>query len=245
VCAGGRPDRVDISVAEAKNVAAASGPLERRRLSQIKAARAVSVDRDPWQVDPLEPHMQTPVEIDFQGIDANSEIRGMITAHVEKLEQRFARITACRVVLKGPGAHHRQGGLHEVNIRLTLPNGRAVDIGRTALADERYADLRFAINDAFRRARRQLQDRVCRLQGQIKIHAISPIATVARLDPAGTFGFLETSDGREIYFHRNSVIDDAFSRLATGTRVTFVETEGERGPQASTVKILGKHRMRA
>jgi cold shock CspA family protein/ribosome-associated translation inhibitor RaiA len=188
--------------------------------------------------------MQTPVEIDFQGIDANLEIRDMITAHVEKLEQRFARITACRVVLKGRGAHHRQGGLNEVNIRLTLPNGREVDIGRTAPADERHADLRFAINDAFRRARRQLQDQVRRLQGQTKIHANSPIATVARLDPAGGFGFLETSDGREIYFHRNSVIEDAFSRLATGTRVTFVETEGERGPQASTVKILGKHRMR-
>jgi hypothetical protein len=33
----------------------------------------------------------------------------MITAHVEKLEQRFSRLTACHVVLKGPGAHHRQG----------------------------------------------------------------------------------------------------------------------------------------
>jgi cold shock CspA family protein/ribosome-associated translation inhibitor RaiA len=188
--------------------------------------------------------MQTPVEIDFQGIDADSEIRDMIASHVEKLEQRFPRITACRVVLKGPGAHHDYGGLHEVNIRLTLPNGREVDIGRTAPADKRQADLGFAINDAFKRARRQLQDQVRRLRGELKIHTNLPIATVARLDPAGAFGFLETSDGREIYFHRNSVIDDAFSQLATGTRVTFVETEGERGPQATTVKILGKHRMR-
>ena len=30
-------------------------------------------------------------------------------------------VTACRVVLKGPGGHHRTGGLYEVNIRLALP----------------------------------------------------------------------------------------------------------------------------
>lgn len=189
--------------------------------------------------------MQVPIEIDLQGIDLRSEFRDVIAAHVNKLEQRFGRITACRVVLKGPGAHHHKGGLYKVNIRLTLPNGREIDVGRTATADERHADLGFALNDAFKRARRQLQDQVRRLQGQVKIHANSPIAKVASLDPAGDFGFLETGDGRQIYFHRNSVIDEAYSRLAVGTRVIFVETEGEKGPQASTVKILGKHRMRA
>jgi cold shock CspA family protein len=189
--------------------------------------------------------MQTPTEIVFQGFDANPQVRDAIAMHVDKLEQRFGRITACRVVLKGPGAHHQKGGLYEVNVRLTLPNGREVDVGRTAPADERHGDLTFALNDAFKRARRRLQDQVRRLQGQIKIHSGSPIATVAQLDPAGDHGFLETTDGREIYFHRNSVVDQAFSRLAVGTRVTFVETAGEKGPQASTVKILGKHGMRA
>jgi cold shock CspA family protein len=40
------------------------------------------------------------------------------------------------------------------------------------------------------------------------------------------------------------VLDGAFSRLAVGSRVTFAEEMGERGPQASTVKLLGKHRLR-
>ena len=78
----------------------------------------------------------------------------------------------------------------------------------------------------------------------MKHHEGSPIGTVVRLDPSGEFGFLETSDGAEIYFHRNSVLDDAFSRLAVGTRVTFAEEVGEKGPQASTVKLLGKHGLR-
>ena len=189
--------------------------------------------------------MQTPIEIDFQGMDARPEIQTAIAKHVGDFEQRFGRVTAGRVVLKGPGGHHRKGGLYEINIRLALPDGREVNVDRTAQTDERHSDLTFAIDDAFKRARRQLQDQVRELQGQVKHHEGSPIGTVERLDPSGEFGFIETSDGGEIYFHRNSVLDDAFSSLAVGTRVTFVEEMGEKGPQASTVKLLGKHSLRA
>lgn len=188
--------------------------------------------------------MQTPVEIDFQGMEARPEVRASIEQHVAALEERYGRVTACRVVLKAPGGHHRTGGLYEVNIRLALPNGREVDIGRTPPADERHADLSFAVNDAFKHARRRLQDHVRRLQGQVKQHENQPIGTVKNLDPSGEFGFLEAADGHEVYFHRNSVLDGAFSRLAVGTQVTFAEEMGEKGPQASTVKLLGKHRLR-
>ena len=189
--------------------------------------------------------MQTQVEIDFQGMDARPELHTVIAEHVVELEQRYGRVIACRVVLKGPGGHHQTGGLYEVNIRLALPDGREVNVDRTAQADERHSDLTFAINDAFKRARRQLQDSVRELQGQVKHHEGSPIGTVVRLDPSGEFGFIETSDGGEIYFHQNSVLGGAFSHLAVGTRVTFAEEVGEKGPQASTVKLLGKHSLRA
>jgi cold shock CspA family protein/ribosome-associated translation inhibitor RaiA len=188
--------------------------------------------------------MQTPVQIDFQGIDANPTTRASIEKHVADLEQRFGRVTACRVVLKGPGSHHLTGGLYEVNIRLALPNGREVNVARTPKADERHSDLPFAINDAFKRTRRRLQDQVRRLQGHVKQHEDQPIGTVTRLDPSGEFGFLAAADGHELYFHRNSVLDDGFRRLAVGMRVTFAEEAGEKGPQASTVKLLGKHGMR-
>lgn len=70
-----------------------------------------------------------------------------------------------------------------------------------------------------------------------------PIGKVVRLDPSGEFGFLESADRQEIYFHR-SVLDDAYSRLPIGSRVTFTEEAGERGLQASTVRLLGKHGLR-
>jgi cold shock CspA family protein len=188
--------------------------------------------------------METPVEIDFQGMHATPEIRRAIAEHVSQLEDRYGRVTAGRVVLKAPGEHHRTGGLFEINVHLALPEGREVNIGRTPQNDERYSDLTFAINDAFKRARRQLQDQVRRLQGQVKHHDGAQIGTVVELDPLGEFGFIETSDGREIYFHRNSVLNDEFSRLAVNSRVTYAEEMGDKGPQASTVKLMGKHRLK-
>jgi cold shock CspA family protein len=65
------------------------------------------------------------------------------------------------------------------------------------------------------------------------------------LDPSGEFDFLEASDGQEVYFHRNSVLDGAFSRLAVGSRVTFTEEAGDKGAQATTVRLLGKHKLRS
>jgi cold shock CspA family protein len=189
--------------------------------------------------------MEIPAEIDFQGMDPDEAVRATIAAHIKGLETRFGRITACRVVLKGPGGRHRTGGLYEVNIWLSLPDGREVAVVRTPPEDERHADLAFAINDSFKRARRRLQDKVRRLQGAVKVHEDQPIGTVSRLEPEASFGFLTTGDGREVYFHRNSVLDGNYGKLKLGTRVHFIEETGEKGPQASTVKLLGRHGMRA
>jgi cold shock CspA family protein len=195
--------------------------------------------------------MQTPVEIDFQGLHASERLRTCVTRNISTLEQRFGRITACRVTIRGPSERHRKGGAFEVSIRLSLPQGREVDIGRTegrvkeAETDNRLLDPTVAVNDAFKRARRRLQDQARRMQGHVKSHEGLPMATVSRYNDATGFGFLETEDGREVYFHRNSILDGAGVRhVAPGTRVTYFEEMGDKGPQASTVKVLGKHAMR-
>jgi len=115
--------------------------------------------------------METPVQVDFQGFEAKADLRGAVDRHLAQLEERFGRVTAGRVVLKAPGGHHRTGGLYEINIRLALPEGREVNIGHTPHADERHADLSFALNDAFKWERRQLQDQADSMAGNVKTHA--------------------------------------------------------------------------
>lgn len=122
--------------------------------------------------------MQTPTEIEFRDIEETEHIRSAIAEHVADLESRFGRLTACRVLVKSPGSHHHTGGVYQVNIHLLLPDGREVAVGRTAAGDERLANLTFAVNHAFKRARRRLQDQVRRMQGLVKTHAERPNDTM-------------------------------------------------------------------
>ena len=66
---------------------------------------------------------------------------------------------------------------------------------------------------------------------------------VAKFVAGEGYGFIETADGREVYFHRNSVLDDAFEHLTVASEVRFVEEMGEKGPQANTVRLVGKHHL--
>ena len=117
--------------------------------------------------------MQTPVQVEFEGVRSPVEQQALIEKHLAELETRFGRVTAARVIVKGPGDHHQTGGQYQVSIRLALPDGREVNIGRTPKEDERYADLTFALDNAFKRARRQLQDHARVMRGDVKHHVRS------------------------------------------------------------------------
>ena len=54
------------------------------------------------------------------------------------------------------------------------------------------------------------------------------------------YGFIRSLDGRDIYFHKNSLLEGEFDRLGIGTAVCWAEEQGEKGPQASSVRILVK-----
>ena len=182
--------------------------------------------------------METLPQIDFQGMEPSEDLRARIEEHIARLEDRYGRITACRVVVKGPGGRHQTGGLYEFNIWLALPDGREVAIERTPHLDERFQNLDFALNDTFKRARRRLQDQVRRMRGQMKVHETTPTGIVKQLLAGEDYGFLETADGRQVYFHANSVANRGFARLEIGEHVHFVEEDGENGPQAIVVKPL-------
>ena len=117
--------------------------------------------------------MQSPVRIEFQGMNPADAVQDKILRYVAELERR---VTAGHVVVKVPGEHHRTGGLYEINIRLALPDYKEVNVGHTQRADERHSDIDFALHDAFKRARRQLQDRTRRCGGTSKRMRPSPRA---------------------------------------------------------------------
>jgi len=188
--------------------------------------------------------METPVRIEFQGLRPSATVRELVTSNLAGLEKLYGRITACRVTVKGPGERHRTGGRYEVHLGLVLPGGRKVDVARTPKADERFADVMFSIHDAFRRTKRRLQDQTRKMDGRVKAHAPLPQGVVLKTERAKGFGFLKSDDGRDIYFHRNSVRDGDFADLVPGARVAFMDEAGDKGPQATIVRQLGRKTLR-
>lgn len=187
--------------------------------------------------------MQIPLKIAFEGGLASSEaLITRIEKEAEKLEQFSDRITACRVVMKGRSGRQRQGDLYSVKIHIVAPGREDVVVDRNPPANHAHEDAYVAIRDAFKAARRRLQDHERRFAGEVKAHAPPPHGRVGRLEPIEGYGVIQTSDGREVYFHRNAVTGGGFERLKVGAEVWFSEEEGEKGPQASTVHLVGKSR---
>ena len=52
------------------------------------------------------------------------------------------------------------------------------------------------------------------------------------------FGFLEQESGPDVFVHFSS-IKDGFKTLAEGQRVQFEIQDGQKGPQAANVEVLG------
>lgn len=181
--------------------------------------------------------MQLPLQVTLRDISPSAAVEDYIRERAAKLDAFYEKIMSCRVVVEAPVRHHRKGGPYKVRIDLTVPGDELV-VNRQS--DD---DLYVAIRDAFDAARRRLEDYARRQRGSVKAHEAPPQARVSKLFPEEGYGFLETPDGSEIYFHRNSVLGAGFERLEIGTEVRFVEEQGEQGPQASTVTIVGKHRV--
>jgi cold shock CspA family protein len=165
----------------------------------------------------------------------------------------------CRVMIEIPHQHRHRGYRFHIRIDLTVPGGEIVvnheptlhgslrrleDEERTKgqEASAPHKDIFVAIRDAFKAARRQLQDFARKQGGAVKHHEAAPLARVVKLFPEEGYGFLETRDGQEVYFHKNSLLNGDFDKLEVGTEVSFVEAMGDKGPQASTVRVTGKRR---
>ncbi|NDD64484.1 MAG: HPF/RaiA family ribosome-associated protein [Acidobacteria bacterium] len=198
--------------------------------------------------------MNLPIQITFRNIKHSDAVDAYIREEAAKLDELFAQITSCRVVVEIPHQHHDRGNPFHIRIKLEVPgsnivvnhqpslHGHGVDTRVEQRAKElelggRQKDIYVAMSDAFKVARRQLQDYVRLHRQEVKHHEETPEARVARIFPGEGYGFLQTQDGREIYFHRNSVLNEGFEQLNVGSLVQFAEERGDMGPQASTVRV--------
>lgn len=186
--------------------------------------------------------MNKPVEITFRDMPRSEAVEAKIREKVARLEEFYEHILACHVVIESPHSHHHQGNLFHVGIDLTVPDGEII-VNRDPREHHVHEDAYVAIRDAFKAARRKLQDFARKQRGDIKAHVVPPHGIIFELVPEQNYGRIRGSDGRELYFHRNSFLGGDFDTLNIGDEVRFVEGVGKKGLQASTVHLIGKHHI--
>lgn len=185
--------------------------------------------------------MQLPVQINFRQMEASEALETRIREKIQGLEQLFDRITSCHVVVEMSNKNHHQGNLFHVRIDLRVP-GKELVVSRDP-KDHAHEDAHVAVRDAFDAMKRQLKSYARVKRAEVKTHDTPPHGKIVHVSPTQDYGRIMTPDGRDIYFHRNSVIDSQLDQLDEGMEVRFTETMGDNGPQASTVKLVGKHHI--
>jgi cold shock CspA family protein len=183
--------------------------------------------------------MQMPLEIAFTDIAPSDALKFLIEQEAKTLDEFHSHITSCRVAVSLPEKRHRSGAPFDIRVLVRMPPGKEIAVARPAADHPEREHAEVAVREVFDAARRQIQDQIRRMRGDVKAHAAEGYGRVARLVRDDGFGFIETADGRELYFHRNAVSGHGYDRLEEGTEVTFTEDMGDKGPRAVTVHALG------
>jgi ribosome-associated translation inhibitor RaiA len=113
----------------------------------------------------------TMVDITYRGMAPSPALNDWIERWAERLHRAFDRIEHCAVVLEIPHRHHRHGRTFQVHVQVTVPQA-TVAITRDPGHDQGHESAYVAVADAFRAARRQLQDRARIRRGDVKFHAL-------------------------------------------------------------------------
>jgi len=124
--------------------------------------------------------MELPVQITYRGVTPSEALSRLIRKEARKLDEFFDRIVSCRVLVEREQRHLRSGAPFRVRIDLTVPGKElAVDTARNigvaaadaekpmrrkaAEVDAMHKDPELTVRDAFRRARRRIQDHARRM----------------------------------------------------------------------------------
>jgi|SRR5271163_1695590 len=108
--------------------------------------------------------MERPLQITSRDFVLTDAMRALIEERVQALEQYYERLTGCHIVIEAPVHHHRHGGPFSVQIDLRTPGAEL------AVTKQHADDLAVAIREAFDAARRQLEDHLRELRGDVKPH---------------------------------------------------------------------------
>jgi ribosome-associated translation inhibitor RaiA len=189
--------------------------------------------------------MQVPLEISFHNIESIPWAEDEIRAQAADLERIFERLTSCRVHID-QRARNSNGTIPPVvHIELGIPGRKDIVVSHEPdhlMRKYQRPDLQNAINEAFRIAERQLLDLKDQLversrHGGLHESENRALGQIAELTPEKECGFILTSTGGLLYFHRNGMLSGNYDDLRRGDDVYYIEEVGDTGPLATKVWV--------
>ena len=184
--------------------------------------------------------MQEPLQISFHNMNASETLETRVREQWAKVERHYDGIISARIVLEAAHKQPHKSTLG-VSISIGVP-GRDIVVKREQRLHEADDHATWVINEAFHVAERQLEEYAQRQRRDVKAHeGEREYARIVRLYPDQDYGFIETRERLNIYFHRDVVRDADFADLKEGDGVlyTLAPDEGSMGPMASSVWTLG------
>ncbi len=175
------------------------------------------------------------MELQVEG--RNLDIRKVWQDKIENEKERLSRhhpglVHNLRVTIEGT-RHHKEGG-YELIVVASVPND-------TVVVKRKGEKVRVLLGEAFDTMGQQLKELQRKRRQTVKVQEGAVLSSgegvVKKVFPFEYYGFIATPEGREIYFHENALKDMKITDLNEGDAVKFGESEGDKGPSASWVKM--------
>lgn len=104
-----------------------------------------------------------PLQITFRHMAPSPALEARIRRLAARLEKFSQRMVRCHIVVEPPPPDRHRGGMHELRIDITLPDAQIA-------VHHAHEDPYLAMRDAFRAARRKLEEHERKARLDIKTH---------------------------------------------------------------------------
>jgi cold shock CspA family protein/ribosome-associated translation inhibitor RaiA len=186
--------------------------------------------------------MQVTPQVTYHDVPYTAWLEKYVGERLKKLDRYAGGITSCHVKLSREQSSRHKGNRYSCMVEVRVPPQH--DLAAKKQLDIRNMNIQLPalIRQAFGALEQQLKKTASRRRGKEKAHHDGgPHGLVEKVFARQGYGFIRViGNDQQYYFHRNSVLHGAFRDLSVGTEVRFTAEDGEKGPQASSVQIIGK-----
>ncbi len=175
------------------------------------------------------------LKVEAKNLDIRKSWQEKIDSERNKLIRHYASfVHHLRVAIEATKGY-KEGGF-EVRLVASVPQD-------TVVVKRWGENVRSLLVEAFDVLGAQLKERVQRKQKHKagKMHAatmaMESVGTIQRVFPDEAYGFIQTPTQGEVFFHASALRDSSISDLNEGDAVILALEDGEKGLQASWVRL--------